>query len=94
MLAQAIIQLRMLLNQSESDLNSSQDICHLDTTIEKKIFEPLISLSSELLIENESDIDTLILLLKQKFQMSQEKLEQWRAKIVFELRDNTLIEYW
>ncbi|RHZ60962.1 hypothetical protein Glove_350g144 [Diversispora epigaea] len=33
----------------ESDLNSSQDIRHADTTIEKEISEPLISLSSELL---------------------------------------------
>ncbi|CAG8625940.1 9303_t:CDS:2 [Paraglomus occultum] len=76
----------------------SQDICHIDTTIsetstvEKKIPELLISLSSELLIKNKSDIDTLILLLQQKFNMSQEKLEQWRTKITFELRDNN--NYW
>ncbi|CAG8845317.1 5209_t:CDS:2, partial [Gigaspora margarita] len=29
---------------------------------------------------------------KQKFQLSQEKLEQWRAKIAFEMRDNQ--NYW
>ncbi|CAJ0845967.1 10760_t:CDS:1, partial [Entrophospora sp. SA101] len=34
----------------------------------------------------------LILLLQQKFQMSQERLEQWRTKIAFELRDNQ--NYW
>ncbi|CAG8617722.1 10_t:CDS:1 [Diversispora eburnea] len=34
-----------------------------------------ISLSSEFLIKSESDIDTLILLLQQKYQMSQEKLD-------------------
>ncbi|CAG8832390.1 12672_t:CDS:2 [Gigaspora margarita] len=42
----------------------------------------------ELLIKNESDIDTLIFLLQQKFGISKEKLEQWRANIAFELRDN------
>ena len=76
----------------------SQDICHIDTTIseastvEKKIPESLTPLSSEFFIKNESDIDTLILLLQQKFQMSREKLEQWRDKIAFEFRDNT--NYW
>ncbi|KAF0469682.1 helicase: PROVISIONAL [Gigaspora margarita] len=67
---------------------------HVDATIgetstgEKKIPEFLTSLSSEFLIKNKSDIDTLILLLQQKFKMSQERLEQWRFKIAFELRDN------
>ncbi|CAJ0845752.1 9401_t:CDS:1 [Entrophospora sp. SA101] len=76
----------------------SQDRCHVDTTIgeastvEKKIPESLTSLSSEFLIKNESDIDTLILLLQQKFQMSQERLEQWRFKIAFEMQDNQ--NYW
>jgi len=76
----------------------SQDRCHVDNTIskasivEKKIPESLTPLSSELLIKNESDIDNLILLLQQKFQMSQEKLDQWRRKIAFEFRDNT--SYW
>jgi len=66
-------------NQS-SDL--SQDRYHVDTTIsevsivEKKIPESLTPLSSEFLIKNDSDIDTLILLLQQKFQMSQERLKQ------------------
>jgi len=49
-------------------------------------------LSSKFLIENESDIDTLLLLLQQKFKMPQEKLEQWRDKIAFEFRDN--VNYW
>ncbi|CAG8746320.1 392_t:CDS:1, partial [Gigaspora rosea] len=35
-----------------------------------------------------SDIDTLILLLQQKFKMSKERLEQWRDNNAFELRDN------
>jgi len=75
-----------------------QDRYHLDTTIgearivEKKMPEYLTSLSSEFLIKNESDINTLTLLLQQKFQMSKEKLEQWRTKIAFELRDNH--NYW
>ena len=60
--------------------------------IKKEIPESLISLSSEYLIKNESDIDTLIFYLQEKFQMSKEKLEQWRAKIAFELRDNH--NYW
>ena len=74
-----------------------RDRCHADTNIseasivEKKIPESLTPLSSEFLIKNESDIDTLILLLQQKFQMSQERLEQWRTKIAFELRDNQII---
>src|SRR5437879_13356191 len=85
---------------SEHREDHTQDICHVNPTIdgasttEKKISESLatlclpsaISLSSELLIKNESDIDTLILLLQQKFQMSQEKLDQWRFKIAFEMR--------
>ena len=91
---------------SEHREDHTQNICYVNTTIdgagttEKKISESLatlclpsaISLSSELLIKNESDIDTLILLLQQKFQMSQEKLEQWRTKIAFEMRDNQ--NYW
>ena len=55
--------------KSDININSSQDICHVvDNTIgevstaEKNIPEPLISLSSEFLIRNESDIDTLTLL--------------------------------
>src|SRR6185369_17821053 len=75
-----------------------RDRCHVDTTIseasivEKKIAESLTPLSSEFLIKNESDIDTLILLLQQKFQMSQERLEQWRAKIAYEMQDKYI--YW
>nr|CAG8683832.1 15246_t:CDS:2 [Entrophospora candida] len=46
----------------------------------------------ELIIKNESDIDTLIGILQQKFKMSKEKLEQWRENIAFELRDNS--DYW
>ncbi|CAG8459218.1 6177_t:CDS:2, partial [Gigaspora rosea] len=76
----------------------SQDRCHIDTTIseartvEKKIPESLTPLSSEFLIKNELDIDTLVLLLQQKFQMPEKGLEQWRTKITFELRDNQ--NYW
>ncbi|RHZ45576.1 hypothetical protein Glove_669g23 [Diversispora epigaea] len=84
----------------------SQGICYDDTiigeasTVEKKISEslitlcspPTISLSSEYLIKNESDIDTFVLLLQQKIQISSEKLKQWRTKIVFEMRDNQ--NYW
>ncbi|RHZ76767.1 hypothetical protein Glove_193g47 [Diversispora epigaea] len=84
----------------------SQGICHGDTTIgeastvEKKISEslvtlcspPAISLSSEYLIKNESDIDALVLLLQQKIQISPEKLKQWKTKIAFEMRNNQ--NYW
>ncbi|CAG8631602.1 3266_t:CDS:1 [Diversispora eburnea] len=92
--------LKMPAHIQSTDL--SQDIYHVDTTIsegdtvEKKISESLdtiyppltISLSSEFLIKNEFDIDILILLLQQKFQISQERLEQWKTKIAFEFRDN------
>ncbi|CAG8518535.1 8798_t:CDS:2, partial [Diversispora eburnea] len=75
----------------------AQDVCYVNTineagTAEKKISESLISLSSEYLIKNESDIDILIHLLQQKFQMSQEKLDQWRFKIALEMWDNQ--NYW
>ncbi|CAJ0831922.1 974_t:CDS:1, partial [Entrophospora sp. SA101] len=46
----------------------------------------------EVLIKNESDIDTLIDLLQARFKMSKEKLEQWRENIAFELQDNS--DYW
>ena len=98
-LLDACLNNNIIMDPPKSDLNSSQDICHVvDNTIgevstmEKNIPEPLISLSSEFLIKNESDIDALILLLQQKFQMSKEKLEQWRTKIAFEMRDN--YNYW
>src|SRR5439155_16287012 len=74
----------VIADPPKSDFNSSQDICHVvdntigeASTVEKNIPEPLISLSSKFLIKNKSDIDVLILLLQQKFQMSKEKLEQW-----------------
>ncbi|CAG8840602.1 14766_t:CDS:2, partial [Gigaspora margarita] len=41
---------------------------------------------------NESNIDTIIFYLQEKFQISKEKLEQWRAKIAFEMWDNH--NYW
>jgi hypothetical protein len=78
-----------ILTQNES--NDSKQFSNI-IEIKKEIPESLISLSSEYLIKNESDINTLILLLQQKFQMSKEKLEQWRTKITFELRDNQ--NYW
>ncbi|CAJ0845541.1 7602_t:CDS:1 [Entrophospora sp. SA101] len=82
---------------SEHREDHIQDVCYVNTideagTAEKKISESLISLSSEFLIKSESDIDILILLLQQKYQMSQEKLDQWRKKIAFEMRDNQ--NYW
>ncbi|CAG8651922.1 11151_t:CDS:1, partial [Paraglomus occultum] len=52
-------------------------------TAEKKIPAPAISPSSEFFIKNESDIDTIIHLLQQKYRMPREKLEQWRDKIAF-----------
>ena len=67
-------------------VSGKKDICRANTctTIDNETPKCLISLSSEFLIKHESDINTLIFLLQQKFQMSREKLEQWRAKIVFE----------
>ncbi|CAG8493894.1 1476_t:CDS:2, partial [Cetraspora pellucida] len=98
-LPDACLSNNVIADPPKSDLNSSQDICHVVnntigevSTTEKNISKPLISLSSEFLINNESDIDTLILLLQQKFQMLKEKLEQWRTKIAFEMRDN--YNYW
>lgn len=74
----------------------TQDICHVNageaSTVEKKIPESLTSLSSEFLIKNESDIDILILLLQQKLKLSRERLENWKADILFEMRDNH--NYW
>src|SRR5205085_2884818 len=70
--------------------NSSQDICHVGittceaNTYKNEIPDSLISLSSEFIVKNESDVDMLIFYLQQKFQMSREKLEQWRFKIAFE----------
>ncbi|CAG8619224.1 2809_t:CDS:2 [Paraglomus occultum] len=73
--------------------NQSNDSKQFSNIIEiKEIPESLISLSLECLIKNDSDIDTLIFYLQEKFQMSKEKLEQWRAKIAFEMRDNH--NYW
>ncbi|CAJ0873573.1 5298_t:CDS:1 [Entrophospora sp. SA101] len=79
----------IVLAQNQSN-NFEQFSNITETRIE--IPESLTSLSSEFLIKNESDIDTLIFYLQEKFQMSKEKLEQWRAKITFEMRDNH--NYW
>ncbi|RIB16920.1 hypothetical protein C2G38_2188684 [Gigaspora rosea] len=84
---------------TQDQLNDFEQFSNITET-KKEILEPLImkhlppeiSLSSELLIKSESDIDTLILLLQQKYQMSQEKLDQWRRKIAFEFLYNT--SYW
>ena len=46
----------------------------------------------EILIRNELDINTLILLLQQKFKMTKKLLDKWRDNIAFEFRDNT--KYW
>ncbi|CAG8706932.1 6131_t:CDS:1, partial [Scutellospora calospora] len=81
---------------TQDQLNNFKQFSSITET-KKEILEPLImkrlppeiSLSSELLIKSKSDIDTLILLLQQKYQMSQEKLDQWRRKIAFEFQDNT-----
>ncbi|CAG8784481.1 12364_t:CDS:2, partial [Gigaspora margarita] len=69
---------------SKVKISDSSDFAQASTTVSKKL--------PEILIKNESDIDTLILLLQQKFKMSKERLEQWRANIAFELRDNK--NYW
>ncbi|CAG8640262.1 1740_t:CDS:1 [Paraglomus occultum] len=79
----------IVLAQDQSN-NSEQFSSITKTKIE--IPKSLISLSSEFLIRNESDIDTLIFYLQEKFQILKEKLEQWRAKIAFEMRDNH--NYW
>ncbi|CAJ0836198.1 12197_t:CDS:2 [Entrophospora sp. SA101] len=65
------------LSSSVSIQNQSNDSKEFSNITKTKIEipEPLVSLSSEFLIKNESDIDTLIILLQQKFQMSKEKLE-------------------
>ncbi|CAG8603583.1 2791_t:CDS:2, partial [Diversispora eburnea] len=84
----------------QSSTLSSNEICEksscdniteqFSSITETKIEIPksLISLSSEYLIKNESDIDTLIFYLQEKFNMSKERLEKWKNDIFFELRDN------
>ncbi|CAG8762461.1 44060_t:CDS:2 [Gigaspora margarita] len=69
---------------TESQISDSSDSAQASMAVPKKL--------PELLIKNESDIDALIILLRQKFKMSEERLEQWRANIAFELRDNK--NYW
>ncbi|CAG8727653.1 21864_t:CDS:2 [Gigaspora margarita] len=69
---------------TESQISDSSDSARASMTVPKKL--------PELLIKNESNIDALIILLRQKFKMSEERLEQWRANIAFELRDNK--NYW
>ncbi|CAG8593074.1 11464_t:CDS:1, partial [Scutellospora calospora] len=61
-----------------STQNLSNDSKYFSDIIEikKELSKSLISLSSEFLIRNESNIDVFILLLQQKFQISKEKLEQ------------------
>ena len=76
---------------SQDQLNNSEQFLSI-TEAKKELPESLTSLSSEFLIKNESDIDMLIFHLQQKFQLSQERLEQWRFKIAFEMRDNQ--NYW
>ncbi|CAJ0849032.1 2010_t:CDS:2, partial [Entrophospora sp. SA101] len=76
---------------TQDQTNNSEQFLSI-TEAKKELPESLISLSSGFLIKSESDIDTLILLLQRKFQMSQEKLEQWRTKIAFEMWDNN--NYW
>nr|CAG8649359.1 913_t:CDS:1 [Entrophospora candida] len=74
--------------------NQSNDSEQFSSITEAKIEIPesLISLSSEFLIKNKSDVDILIFYLQQKFQMPQERLEKWKNNILFEMRDNQ--NYW
>ncbi|CAJ0906319.1 698_t:CDS:2, partial [Entrophospora sp. SA101] len=76
---------------TQDQSNNSEQFSSI-TEAKKELPKSLISLSTEYLIKCESDIEVLIFLLQQKFQMSQEKLEQWRTKIAFEMRDNQ--NYW
>ena len=85
-----LLQLSSSVSIQNQSTNSEQFSSITEAKIE--IPESLISLSSEYFIKNESDINTLILHLQQKFQISQEKLDQWRRKIAFEMRDNQ--NYW
>ena len=62
------------------------------TETKKETPKSSISLSSEYFIKNESDIDTLILYLQEKFNMPQVRLEKWKNNILFEMRDNQ--NYW
>ncbi|CAG8438849.1 9101_t:CDS:2 [Cetraspora pellucida] len=76
---------------TQNQSNNSEQFSNI-VEAKKKLPESLISLSSEYLIKNESDINNLTLFLQQKFQMSKEKLEQWQIKIAFEMRNNQ--DYW
>ena len=69
---------------TQNQSNNSEQFSNI-VEAKKELPESLISLSSEYLIKNESDISTLILLLQQKYQMSQERLKQWQTKIAFEM---------
>ncbi|CAG8841820.1 10103_t:CDS:2, partial [Gigaspora margarita] len=69
---------------TESQISDSSDSAQASMTVLKKL--------PELLLKNGSDIDALIILLRQKFKILEERLEQWRANIAFELRDNN--NYW
>jgi hypothetical protein len=71
----------------QNQSNNSKQFSNI-VEIKKEIPESLISLSSVYLIKNVSDIDTLIFYLQEKSQISKEKLEQWKAKIAFEMRNN------
>ena len=74
-----------ITNPPKSNLN-------INFTVEKEMSDLSISSSSELLIKNESDINTLIFYLQEKFNMPQERLEKWKNNILFEMRDNQ--NYW
>ncbi|RHZ49029.1 hypothetical protein Glove_535g57 [Diversispora epigaea] len=71
--------------------NNSEQFSNITET-KKEIPESLISLSSEFLIKNESDVDMLIFYLQQKLKISRERLEKWKSDILFEMRDNQ--NYW
>ncbi|CAG8853019.1 6229_t:CDS:1, partial [Gigaspora margarita] len=79
----------IVLTQNQS--NTSEQFSSI-TKAKIEIPESLISLSSEFLIKNKSDVDILIYHLQEKFSMSQERLKKWKGDILFEMRDNH--NYW
>ncbi|CAG8628373.1 8776_t:CDS:2 [Gigaspora margarita] len=79
-----IIQYHDIIKNSNGKIGEKKAKAQAGITVPKKL--------PEILIKNESDIDALIIPLWQKFKMPEEKLEQWRANIAFELWDNK--NYW
>ncbi|CAG8482285.1 36682_t:CDS:2 [Gigaspora margarita] len=93
---QTNVEVSILSEKVSLETTPSLPLSHTSNS-ENKISENNKSLpetdpKKEILIRNESDIDTLILFLQQKYKISKKILDKWKADVVFEFRDNT--KYW